>query len=231
MQFFYSENIDNDFIILEGEEMNHCTKSLRKKVGDLICVVDGSGGYYTCKIINIDFKICKLLIINKKIIDKKNKVHLFISPTKNHKRIEWMLEKIVEIGVDRITFLICENSIRKTVNLIRLNKIALSAMKQTQNYFLPIIDDCLSFKDAFDIIESKAKYIAHLCYDNIPLLSKSINNNNARCIFIGPEGDFTNNEVSYALKHNFIEVSLGKSRLRTETSGIVSTIILNLDNE
>ena len=78
MQFFYSDNIDNDFIILEGEEMNHCTKSLRKKVGDLICVVDGSGGYYTCKIINIDFKICKLLIINKKIIEKKIKyIYLF----------------------------------------------------------------------------------------------------------------------------------------------------------
>ena len=133
MQFFYSENIDNNFIVLEGEEMIHCTKSLRKKVGDLICVIDGHGGRYNCKIIDIDLKTCKLSIINKKNIDKKNKVHLFIAPTKNHKRIEWMLEKIVEIGVYRVTFLICENSIRKTVNLKRLHKIALSAMKQTQN--------------------------------------------------------------------------------------------------
>ena len=227
MQFFYSDNIDDNFIILEDEEMIHCTKSLRNKVGDIICVIDGNGGIYDCKIIEISLKFCKLSIINKKIIDKKNQIHLFIAPTKNHKRIEWMLEKIVEIGVHRVTFLICENSIRKTVNLKRLHKIALSAMKQTQNYFLPIIDSCLPFYDAFKIVNGDEKYIAHLCYDNLPLLSKSLKSNNKKCIFIGPEGDFTNKEVSYALKNNFIEVSLGQSRLRTETSGIVSTTILN----
>ena len=231
MQFFYSNNIDDNFIFLEGEEMIHCTKSLRKKVGDSISVIDGNGGVYSCKIINIDLKVCKLSIINKKIIDKKYKVHLFIAPTKNHKRMEWMLEKIVEIGIDRITFLICENSIRKVVNLKRLHKIALSAMKQTQNYFLPKIDSCLPFRDAFNIIDSDEKYIAHLCYDNIPLLNKSIRNNKKKCIFIGPEGDFSKNEVSYALKQDFVEVSLRKTRLRPETSGIVSVTMLNLDNE
>ena len=123
MQFFYSNKIDDNFIILDGEEMLHCTKSLRKKVGDLVFVIDGNGGHYDCKIIDIDLKICKLSILNKKIIDKKYQIHLFIAPTKNHKRMEWMLEKIVEIGVDRVTFLICKNSIRKTVNLNRLNKI------------------------------------------------------------------------------------------------------------
>ena len=231
MQFFYSNKIDDNFIILDGEEMVHCTKSLRKKVGDLVFVIDGNGGHYDCKIIDIDLKICKLSILNKKIIDKKYQIHLFIAPTKNHKRMEWMLEKIVEIGVDRVTFLICKNSIRKTVNLNRLNKIALSAMKQTQNYFLPIIDSCMPFSKAFNIIDSDEKYIAHLCYDNIPLLNKSIKTNNKKCIFIGPEGDFSNDEVSYALDQDFIEVSLGKTRLRTETSGIVSVTMLNLDNE
>lgn len=231
MDFFYSNNIDNDFITLESEEMIHCTKSLRKKINDLIYVTDGNGGVYNCKIINIDSKKCKLFIIDKKIFSRKNKIHLFIAPTKNHKRIEWMLEKIVEIGVYRVTFFICQNSIRKTINLNRLNKIALSAMKQTQNYFLPIIDDCLSFDESFNIIQSKEKYIAHLCYDNISLLTKTIKKNPNKCIFIGPEGDFTNSEVSYALDHGFIEVSLGETRLRTETSGIVSTTILNLTNE
>jgi 16S rRNA (uracil1498-N3)-methyltransferase len=231
MQFFYSKNIDDNYIILEGEEMIHCIKSLRNKVGDTICVVDGNGGVYDCKIIEIDLEFCKLSIINKKIINNKKKIHLFIAPTKNHKRIEWMLEKIVEIGIYRVTFLICENSIRKTVNLKRLHKIALSAMKQTQNYFLPIIDSCLPFYEAFKVIDSNEKYIAHLCYNNIPLLNKSLKNNKKKCIFIGPEGDFTNSEVSYALKNNFIEVSLGKTRLRTETSGIVSATILNLHNE
>ena len=231
MQFFYSEKIDDNFIILEGEEMVHCTKSLRKKVGDLICVIDGNGGRYNCKIIDITLKTCRLSIIDKKIIEKKYQIHLFIAPTKNHKRMEWMLEKIIEIGVDRVTFLACENSIRKTINLDRLNKIALSAMKQTQNYFLPIIDSCIPFSDAFNIIDCDEKYIAHLCYGNIPLLNKSIKSSNKKCIFIGPEGDFSNNEVSYALDQGFIEVSLGKTRLRTETSGIVSVTMLNLDNE
>lgn len=231
MNFFYSKNIQGENIFLEYQEMIHCIKSLRKKIDDLVYVVDGNGGCYHCKIVEINSEFCKLLIINKKIIQKRIKTHLFISPTKNHKRIEWMLEKLVEIGIYRVTFLICENSIRKTVNLDRLNKIALSAMKQTQNYFLPIIDSCLLFNDAFKLVQSKEKYIAHLCYDNINLLTKSIKKNTTRCIFIGPEGDFTNKEVSYALKKDFTEVSLGSSRLRTETSGIVSTIMLNLENE
>ena len=110
----------------------------------------------------------------------------------------------------------------------RLNKIALSAMKQTQNAFLPVIDDCIKFKDVFKLMSSKEKYIAHLNKKNNIHLNLSINNTNSRCIMIGPEGDFTDEEVEYSLKKGFKEVSLGISRLRTETSGIVSTTILNL---
>ena len=228
MYYFYSQNISKDMIVLEDQERLHCVKVLRKKIGDNIYVVDGLGNLFYTEIVNILSKECHLKILSSESIQKKIKVHLVISPTKNHKRIDWMIEKIVEIGVERVTFLICKNSIRKNINITRLNKIALSAMKQTQNAFLPQIDDCISFKDIFSIVSSKEKYIAHLNRKDILHLSSILKNQNSRCILIGPEGDFTEEEVIDAVNNGFKEVSLGSSRLRTETSGIVSTTILNL---
>ena len=228
MYYFYSQNISKDMIILEDQEMLHCVKVLRNKLGDNIYVVDGLGNLFYTEIVNILSKECHLKILSSESIQRKIKVHLLISPTKNHKRIDWMIEKIVEIGVERVTFLICKNSIRKNINLTRLNKIALSAMKQTQNAFLPQIDDCISFKDIFSIVSSKEKYIAHLNRKDILHLSSVLQHENSRCILIGPEGDFTEEEVIDAVNNEFKEVSLGSSRLRTETSGMVSTTILNL---
>ena len=228
MYYFYSQNISKDMIVLEDQEMLHCVKVLRNKLGDNIYVVDGLGNLFYAEIVNILSKECHLKILSSESIQRKIKVHLLISPTKNHKRIDWMIEKIVEIGVERVTFLICQNSIRKNINLTRLNKIALSAMKQTQNAFLPQIDDCISFKDIFSIVSSKEKYIAHLNRKDISHLSSVLQHENSRCILIGPEGDFTEEEVIDAVNNEFKEVSLGSSRLRTETSGIVSTTILNL---
>ena len=228
MYYFYSQNISKDMIILEDQEMLHCVKVLRNKLGDNIYVVDGLGNLFYTEIVNILSKECHLKILSSESIQRKIKVHLLISPTKNHKRIDWMIEKIVEIGVERVTFLICKNSIRKNINITRLNKIALSAMKQTQNAFLPQIDDCISFKDIFSIVSSKEKYIAHLNRKDILHLSSVLQHENSRCILIGPEGDFTEEEVIDAVNNGFKEVSLGSSRLRTETSGMVSTTILNL---
>ena len=228
MYYFYSQNISKDMIVLEDQEMLHCVKVLRKKLGDNVYVVDGLGNLFYAEIVNILSKECHLKILSSESIQKKIKVHLLISPTKNHKRIDWMIEKIVEIGVERVTFLICKNSIRKNINITRLNKIALSAMKQTQNAFLPQIDDCISFKDIFSIVSSKEKYIAHLNRKDMLHLSSVLKHQNSRCILIGPEGDFTEEEVIDAVNNGFKEASLGSSRLRTETSGIVSTTILNL---
>ena len=228
MYYFYSQNISKDMIVLEDQEMLHCVKVLRNKLGDNVYVVDGLGNLFYAEIVNILSKECHLKILSSESIQRKIKVHLLISPTKNHKRIDWMIEKIVEIGVERVTFLICKNSIRKNINITRLNKIALSAMKQTQNAFLPQIDDCISFKDIFSIVSSKEKYIAHLNRKDMLHLSSVLKHQNSRCILIGPEGDFTEEEVIDAVNNGFKEVSLGSSRLRTETSGIVSTTILNL---
>lgn len=228
MDYFFSKDIIDDKIILSNKEFIHCVKVLRHMVGDRIHIVDGKGHLYETEISNITSDKCETKIISSKTIKNKVEVHLIICPTKNHKRIEWMLEKIVEIGVDRVSFIISKNTIRKNINMERLNKIALSAMKQTQNAFLPIIDDCVKFKDVFSLISSKEKYIAHLNKNNNIHLNLLLNNTNSRCIVIGPEGDFTDEEVEYSLKKGFQEVSLGVSRLRTETSGIVSTTLLNL---
>ena len=228
MNFFYSTNIKDEKIYLDKNESYHCIKVLRYKIGDQINVVDGFGSKYLSKIIDIQSDSCELKIIQKYTSKRKIKIHLCISPTKNHKRLEWMVEKIVEIGVDRISFIKCERSIRDSVNLDRLNKIALSAMKQTQNTFLPIIDQCINFSNVFDHISSQDRFIAHLNNKENKHLNSSLNSKRSRCILIGPEGDFTKHEVSLSFEQNFIEVSLGNTRLRTETSGVVSATILNL---
>lgn len=228
MNFFYSTNIKDEKLYLDKNESYHCIKVLRYKIGDQINVVDGFGSKYLSKIMDIQSDSCELKIIQKYTSKRKIKIHLCISPTKNHKRLEWMVEKIVEIGVDRISFIKCERSIRDSVNLDRLNKIALSAMKQTQNTFLPIIDQCINFSNIFDHISSEDRFIAHLNNKENKHLNSSLNSKRSRCILIGPEGDFTKNEVSLSCEQNFIEVSLGNTRLRTETSGVVSATILNL---
>tara|TARA_B100000029_G_scaffold498971_1_gene568657 strand:- start:135 stop:830 length:696 start_codon:yes stop_codon:yes gene_type:complete len=231
MHFFYSTDIKDDSIMLDGQEMIHCIKVLRKKNNDFIYVTNGNGNLFKCKIIDSSSNQSKLSIVSKKTNKRNIKTHLLIAPTKNHKRIEWMVEKTVEIGIDRITFLICKNSIRRTVNLDRLNKIALSAMKQTMSTFLPQMDECTIFDKAITSIDSKEKYVAHLQDHKIQFLPKLIRNETSRCILIGPEGDFDKNEIDYSLTHGFVEVSLGSSRLRTETAGIVSMTMLNSGNE
>ena len=227
MQFFYSNKISESLILLDGQEMIHCTKVLRKKINDCIFVTDGTGQLFYAKIVKILSDKCELEILEKTINKNDVDIHLFISPTKNHKRIDWMIEKIVEVGINKVTFILCKNSIRTKINLNRLNKIALSAMKQTQNTFLPIIDGCIDFDDIFKIATSSEKYIAHLNNDNVHLNS-ILQNKKSRCILIGPEGDFIEDEVKISMAHGFKEVSLGSSRLRTETAGLVSSIILNL---
>ena len=227
MPFFYSKNIVDKFIILENQEMKHCINVLRKEINDLITVVDGKGIIFSCKIIEINLDNCKLLIIKKNKNLRNRNIHLCIAPTKSHKRMEWMVEKIVEIGIDKITFMICTNSIRTSINLKRLNKIALSAMKQTQTAYLPKITQCTSFKTVLEQDSSKHRYIAHLNHDKIIFLNKAKKSKTSICILIGPEGDFTKEEINYSLDNKFIEVCLGNNRLRTETAGIVSVTILN----
>ncbi len=232
MELFFSDNIDNDIIILDSQESRHCTKVLRKSVGDSVNVVDGIGNFYKGELVSISRNNCQIKI-NEVINDydkKKYYIHIAISPIKNHDRLEWFIEKSVEIGIDEISFIQCERTLRKKIKLERINRIAITAMKQTLKAKLPKINKIESFSSLLDRCNENMKFICHLennKREDLFSFKKSIINSLNSCILIGPEGDFTSQEISLSQKYNFIPISLGNSRLRTETAGIVSCNLIN----
>jgi len=164
MELFFSDNIDNDIIILDSQESRHCTKVLRKSVGDSVNVVDGIGNLYKGELVSISRNNCQIKI-NEVINDygrKKYYIHIAISPIKNHDRLEWFIEKSVEIGIDEISFIQCERTLRKNIKLERINRIAITAMKQTLKAKLPKINKIESFSSFLDRTSEDMKFICHL---------------------------------------------------------------------
>ena len=233
MQLFYASNVLGNEIVLDETESKHAIRVLRLNAGDKVQVVDGSGGFYTAKITNPHPKKCKLAILEtKKECGKRRfKLHIAIAPTKNNDRFEWFLEKATEIGIDEITPILCEHSERKTIKPDRLEKILISAMKQSVKAFLPKLNQMVSFNDFIHKNDASKKYIAHCNDGEKPHLKNEIEKNENVIILIGPEGDFSPEEVQQAKITDFKEISLGPSRLRTETAGIVACHIVNLVNE
>lgn len=227
MQLFFEPNVKTqNFLSLEDSK--HCIKVLRKKKGEIIQIIDGKGGFYTCRILDENLNKCvfKIEKFEENLNEKKSKINLYIAPTKNIDRIEFMLEKIVEIGISSINFIETEHSINKNVKINRLEKIAVSAIKQSLRTFLPYVNPEIQKFDQKLISKLKGKNLfGHLSDSAISIQdfksSEDIN------IFIGPEGDFSSKEVKLAIDNNFIQVSLGKSRLRTETAGLYAVVILN----
>ncbi len=233
MEFFYSNNINNDIIILENVESRHCIKVLRKSIGDTINVVDGKGTLYTGIIDDDNLKECKIKISNfVKEYDKKNfYVHIAISPIKNNNRMEWFVEKAVEIGIDEISFIDCDRTLRHTIKIDRIMKTAISAMKQTLKATLPKINNIISYKEFIESNKDSNKFICHLEDEHRKELfhfKEKMNKNKDACILIGPEGDFSVDEIDRAKSVGFDALSLGNSRLRTETAGIVACHLLNI---
>lgn len=232
MQLFYSEYFEKEIAYFTEEESLHCIKVLRKKKGDFIQVTDGKGGLYQATILDANLKSCTLQILEKLIENEKRdySVHIALAPTKNIDRTEWFVEKTVEIGVDKISFLLCERSERKQINLERMQKLVLSAMKQSLKLFLPEIRGMTVFKDVLTQHEEEntQKWIACMEEENQKHLKNVAQKDNAHLLLIGPEGDFTKKEVDLAKEAGFVPVSLGKSRLRTETAGVVACHLLNL---
>ena len=235
MQLFYSSKILSNLIILDETETNHCMNVLRYKVGDTIYVVDGMGSLYTSKIVELKNNECCSKIINRKNSYNNNghKVHIAISCLKNHKRLEFFIEKSVEIGIDEISLIDCNRTVRNKCKIDRLKKTAIVAMKQTLKSKLPIINPIKNIKDFINESKDENKFICHLEYD----LSKTITNYkskfknaNSSCILIGPEGDFTKEEINLAESNGFLSISLGNNRLRSETAGIVACHLLNIAN-
>jgi 16S rRNA (uracil1498-N3)-methyltransferase len=210
--------------ILPEEESQHAVKVLRLQVGDDIAVVDGVGGFYNAKITNPHPKHCGFEIIEtiEKYGKRDYKLHIAIAPTKNIERLEWFFEKATEMGIDEITPIICRFSERKIIKPERLDKIIVSAAKQSVKAYFPKLNPLCTFDELMKNHQANQKFIAHCYEEDKKLLQTEIKKSSEVLIMIGPEGDFSKEEVQKAMSVGFVPVSLGNSRLRTETAGVVA---------
>ena len=231
MILFYQPAISEGVLHLDEEESRHCVKVLRKSNGDLIRITDGLGYFYDALITKADPKQCGFSIqARHRQPTKSHYIHIAISPTKNADRIEWFVEKTVEIGVDEITLMECDNTERSHIKSSRLKKVAVSAMKQSLKADLPIINDVKPFTDVLKM-KNGSGFIAYVDASNPLHLQQAAKGFKNAIVLIGPEGDFSQQELSLSLNAGFQKVNLGKSRLRTETAGMAACHILNLVHE
>ena len=232
MYLFYQPQLVDNINYLDAAESRHCVKVLRLNEGDEITIVDGAGGWYKSTITEANPKKCEFTVLEKTLTTTKDfYIHIAIAPTKNLDRLEWFAEKAVELGIDEISFVICDNSERKVLKTDRIIKKALSAMKQSLKANLPKINEPISFNKFIGDIKQDNKFIAYVDKANPDHLLKVSPVNSSYCVLIGPEGDFSTKELGFALNSGYAKVSLGASRLRTETAGIAACHILNLRNE
>ena len=232
MALFYVPTLSTGTVLPE-EESQHAVKVLRLQAGDSITIVDGTGGFYNAKISNPHPKHCSFEITETILEYGKRdySLHIAIAPTKNIERLEWFIEKATEIGIDEITPIICRFSERKVIKAERLEKIIVSAAKQSVKAYFPKLNQLCTFDALLKNQLASQKFIAH-CYDeDRKLLQNEIQKSTDVLILIGPEGDFSKEEVQKALSLGYTPVSLGNSRLRTETAGVVACCTVNLRNE
>lgn len=232
MQLFYSTYIADDKIILPEEEAKHCTRVLRKKIGDEVLVTDGMGSLYTTTIIDDAVKSCVLSVnsVQHTASTRKYKLHIAVAPTKNTARIEWLLEKLVEIGVDEISFLVCKHSEKQHLRQDRLQRILITAMKQSLNLVLPKLNDTVPLTSFFKTVNENQRLIAWCETGQEAYLATQYRAGADVVLLIGPEGDFTEEEVKEALTSGFVPVSLGEQRFRTETAAMVAAQIIHVVN-
>ena len=238
MYLFYCPDIEARQTLSE-EESAHCVRVLRYSVGDEILITDGKGTTYTARITNPHPKHCDFEILSREKQEPHHAFHLHIAvaPTKNIERLEWAIEKCVEISVDEITPLLCRFSERKQLRTDRLEKIILSAAKQSLTPYLPVLHELTPYDEFLQMtnhqlpITNEQRFIAHCYKDEKRLLKDEIEQGRDVLVLIGPEGDFSEKEVADALATGFIPVSLGNSRLRTETAAVVACHTAVLLNE
>lgn len=235
MQLFYNPTITKNTqqVTFDKTESRHIVRVLRKKEGDLVFITNGLGYLFTAKIILANDKKCLVEIIQSenKPNTKNYFLHIAIAPTKLNDRFEWFLEKSTEIGVDEITPIICEHSERKVVKMERMEKIIHAAAKQSLKFNFPKINEPISFQKFIKTSFDGKKLIAHCENTTKSSLKSILQKKDNITILIGPEGDFSLNEIQQSLEHNYIPVSLGESRLRTETAGVVAAHSVAFINE
>jgi 16S rRNA (uracil1498-N3)-methyltransferase len=225
MQLFYNPTINESqtFFVFDKEESKHIIKVLRKKEGDILHVTNGLSFLFTTEITIASDNKCTVKIVSfEKQEAPKFRLHLAVAPTKMNERYEWFLEKATEIGVQEITPIICEHSERKIIKTDRFQKILESAMKQSLHYYLPKLNEPIAFKDFIKNKQSGQLFIAHCEETDKKSLKNELKSNKDVTILIGPEGDFSVKEILLAIDNNFIPVSLGATRLRTETAAVVA---------
>lgn len=222
MRRFYIPDLTTDSTqLLPEEESKHIVRVLRMKTGDHLLLLNGKGLIIEAEILDEHPKKCQVKVLNSKtLVREDGGVHLAIAPTKNLDRIEWLTEKIVEIGVTKLSFIQTENSERVNLKRERIERIAISALKQAKHDFLLEIEDLISFKDF--IKKYPTGSIAH-CIESEKKSIEEVNVSNR--ILIGPEGDFTQKEVDFALESGYEALNLGTARLRTETAGLVAVTL------
>ena len=224
MQLFYAPDINNETIefTFDKEESKHIVKVLRKLEGSILHITNGKGFLFVCEVILASEKKCVVKINESQFTEPRNfSVHMVVAPTKMNDRYEWFLEKAAEIGVDEITPIICEHSERKIIKTERFDKILISAMKQSNQMYLPILNEPIKLTDFLAKEISGQKFIAHCEETEKVELKNRIETQQHYTLLIGPEGDFSPNEINKALVNGYLPVALGNTRLRTETAAIV----------
>lgn len=236
VHLFYAPDIESTFE-LPAEEAIHAIRVLRMKEGEQFLVTDGKGTFFETELCFASQKHCKVKIIKKKSEKKlwNGYIHLAIAPTKNIDRMEWLAEKATEIGVNKISFLNCANSERHSVKLERIEKIVIAAMKQSHKATKPIIEEMTDFNKFITSPIHGQRFIAH-CYLETDISGTSkkdflgdvLSSTGETLVLIGPEGDFSIEEVRTAIQSGFQPISLGESRLRTETAALVAVHLMYL---
>lgn len=234
MQLFYNPDVTpgSTTFLFDKEESRHIIKVLRKKEGDTIQITNGAGYLFTSQITFGNEKKCEVAITVEQFFEPAPyALHLAVAPTKLNDRYEWFLEKAVEIGVNEITPLICEHSERVVFKADRFEKILQSAMKQSLQYYLPKLNEPVAFTTFVADTKDGDLFIAHCEETDKKLLKHALKPKQSTTILIGPEGDFSTKEINLALEKNYIPVSLGNTRLRTETAAIVAAHSVAFVNE
>ncbi|GAB3922076.1 16S rRNA (uracil(1498)-N(3))-methyltransferase [Larkinella terrae] len=230
MHLFYQPDAESNSFLSE-EESRHCVKTLRLSKGATIDVTDGNGKRHKCVIITADPRRCTFRIVETEFEPPRPyRIHLAVAPTKNSDRIEWLVEKAVEFGIDQFSFFIGQHSERRMLKTDRLEKIAIAGMKQSLQFYKPVINPLMEFETALTL-SADHRYIAHLP-ENEPAASffKTAQPGGTTLMLVGPEGDFSANEIVQAVEKGFKMVTLGSTRLRTETAALAACHTIHLIN-
>lgn len=232
MHIFYTPDLSSETYFMSEEESKHCIKVLRLQTGSKLNLVDGKGGFFDAIVEDANPKRTKIKVLQvQRNFGKRNHyLHIAIAPTKNIERMEWFLEKATEIGIDEISPIICDRSERREVKTDRLTKVITTAIKQSIKAFHPQLNEPKRFSEFILNGNCSNKFIAHCNPGNKSAIKEHFKLNSEYLILIGPEGDFSSVEIDLAIQQNFIPISLGDSRLRTETAALEACFEINFLN-